>query len=132
MLLHGWTATADLNFFTCYEPLGEHYRVVAIDHRGHGRGHPQPASRSGSRTAPTTSAGDGRRARHRPLHPVGYSMGGPIAQLLWRRHPDACAGSCSCATASHFSAGRDERLTFLGLTGLAALARLTPAQARAG
>ena len=28
LLLHGWTATADLNWFHCYEPLGEHYRVV--------------------------------------------------------------------------------------------------------
>ncbi|MFM7890740.1 MAG: alpha/beta hydrolase, partial [Actinomycetota bacterium] len=23
ILLHGWTATADLNWFTCFEPLGE-------------------------------------------------------------------------------------------------------------
>ena len=38
VLLHGWTATADLNWFTCYEALGEHFRVVALDHRGHGRG----------------------------------------------------------------------------------------------
>ncbi|MET0578619.1 MAG: alpha/beta fold hydrolase, partial [Ilumatobacteraceae bacterium] len=38
VLLHGWTATADLNFHTCYEALGEHYRVLAFDHRGHGRG----------------------------------------------------------------------------------------------
>ena len=38
MLLHGWTATADLNFFTCYEPLGRHFRVIAPDQRGHGHG----------------------------------------------------------------------------------------------
>ncbi|MBU6226350.1 MAG: alpha/beta hydrolase, partial [Acidobacteria bacterium] len=38
MLLHGWTATADLNFFTCYHALGEHFRVIAPDQRGHGRG----------------------------------------------------------------------------------------------
>ncbi|MFM7427598.1 MAG: alpha/beta fold hydrolase, partial [Elainella sp.] len=38
ILLHGWTATADLNWFTCFEPLGEHFRVLAPDHRGHGRG----------------------------------------------------------------------------------------------
>ena len=38
VLLHGWTATADLNWFTAYEALGKRYQVVAIDHRGHGRG----------------------------------------------------------------------------------------------
>ena len=38
ILLHGWTATADLNFFMCYRALSEHFRVIAIDHRGHGRG----------------------------------------------------------------------------------------------
>jgi pimeloyl-ACP methyl ester carboxylesterase len=37
VLLHGWTASADLNWFRCYEPLGEQYRVLALDHRGHGK-----------------------------------------------------------------------------------------------
>src|SRR5687768_2150979 len=38
MLLHGWSATADLNWFTCFEALARHFRVLALDHRGHGRG----------------------------------------------------------------------------------------------
>src|SRR4249919_2728736 len=38
VLLHGWTATADLNWFPSFGPLAEHVRVVALDHRGHGRG----------------------------------------------------------------------------------------------
>src|SRR5262252_10571245 len=38
VLLHGWLATADLNWFTSYEALGRRFRVVAMDHRGHGRG----------------------------------------------------------------------------------------------
>ena len=29
---------------------------------------------------------------------VGYSMGGPIAQLLWHRHPEKVAGLVLCAT----------------------------------
>ena len=38
VLLHGWTASADLQFFTAYEALGQAYSFVAVDHRGHGRG----------------------------------------------------------------------------------------------
>ena len=38
LLLHGWTASADLQFFTAYETLAEHYSFIGIDHRGHGRG----------------------------------------------------------------------------------------------
>ncbi|HWF74571.1 MAG TPA: alpha/beta fold hydrolase [Solirubrobacteraceae bacterium] len=39
MLLHGWMASADLNWWPSYAPLAQAgYRVLAIDHRGHGRG----------------------------------------------------------------------------------------------
>src|SRR6516162_2873861 len=38
LLLHGWTASADLNFFPAYASLAESYRVIALDLRGHGRG----------------------------------------------------------------------------------------------
>ncbi|HZX53283.1 MAG TPA: alpha/beta hydrolase, partial [Ilumatobacteraceae bacterium] len=62
--------------------------------------------------------------------PVGYSMGGPVAQLVWRRHRQRTSGLVLCATSSYFSTSREERLGFLGLSGLAALARLTPVQAR--
>ncbi len=61
--------------------------------------------------------------------PVGYSMGGPIAQLIWRRHPERVEGMVLCATAPFFSNRRPERLSFAGLAGLAALARYTPEQA---
>ena len=33
---------------------------------------------------------------------VGYSMGGPIAQLVWHRHRDRTAGLVLCATAHRF------------------------------
>ncbi len=39
MLLHGWMVSADLNWLGAYGALAaEGYRVLAIDHRGHGRG----------------------------------------------------------------------------------------------
>jgi 3-oxoadipate enol-lactonase len=39
LLLHGWMFSADTNWFTVYGPLqAAGYRVIALDHRGHGRG----------------------------------------------------------------------------------------------
>jgi 3-oxoadipate enol-lactonase len=39
-------------------------------------------------------------------------------------------GLVLCATATYFATSREEKLSFLGLSGLAAVARLTPLQAR--
>ena len=38
LLLHGLGVTADANWFPAYPPLADRFGVVAIDHRGHGRG----------------------------------------------------------------------------------------------
>ncbi|HWL41389.1 MAG TPA: alpha/beta hydrolase [Ilumatobacter sp.] len=129
VLLHGWTATADLNFFTCYRALAEHYRVIAFDHRGHGRG------LRARKTFKLEDCADDVMAVLDVLGvdtvtPFGYSMGGTVAQLLWRRHPYRVDGLVLGATAPYFAGKQAERLSFMGLTGLAALARVTPAQAR--
>ena len=129
LLLHGWTATADLNWFRCYAALGERFRVVAFDHRGHGTG-----LRSKKRFRLEDCADDAVAVADElgidGFVPVGYSMGGPIAQLIWRRHRERVLGLVLCATAPVFSVERLERLSFLGASGLAALARVTPEQAR--
>ncbi len=129
LLLHGWTATADLNWFAVYEKLSEHFRVIAPDHRGHGRG---IRSRKPFRLA---DCADDAACLMSELGidnvvPVGYSMGGPIAMLLWRRHRPLVDGLVLCATAGSFAHSRIERVSFAGLTGLAATARLTPENAR--
>jgi 3-oxoadipate enol-lactonase len=128
VLLHGWTATADLNFFRIYEPLSEHFRVVAFDHRGHGTGiRPRGPFRLEDCADDVVAMADAIGLDRFVV--LGYSMGGAIAQLLWRRHGDRLTGLVLAATASHFNAHRGERLSFLGLTGLAAAARFTPVQA---
>src|SRR5581483_6197335 len=38
LLLHGWMASGGLNWFRVFEPLSEHFNIVAVDMRGHGRG----------------------------------------------------------------------------------------------
>ena len=128
VLLHGWTATADLNWFRCYSALGGPYRVIAFDHRGHGTG-----IRSKKKFRLEDCADDvvdvTRALGIERFIAVGYSMGGPVAQLLWRRHPDVVDGVVLCATAARFSGRREERIGFMGLTGLAAMARISPDQA---
>ncbi len=129
ILLHGWTATADLNWFSCYSALAEQYRVVAYDHRGHGTG-----LRTKKRFRLEDCADDAVLVADAlgidRFIAVGYSMGGPVAQLIWRRHPDRVDALVLCATAPVFNGERLERWGFAGLTGLAALARVTPEQAR--
>jgi 3-oxoadipate enol-lactonase len=129
VLLHGWTATADLNFSTCYAALGEEFRVLAFDHRGHGRG-----VRSRRRFRLEDCADDVAELldveRTGPVVALGYSMGGAVAQLLWRRHPESVRGLVLAATAAQFKARYNDRLSFLGLRSLARVARLTPAQVR--
>jgi 3-oxoadipate enol-lactonase len=129
LMLHGWTATSDLNWFRCYQPLGEHYRIVALDHRGHGRGIRSKKAFRLEDCADDAIAVCDHFGLDRVI-PVGYSMGGPVAQLIWRRHADRVQALVLCATAPYFRTTREERLGFIGLSGLAALARLTPAQAR--
>lgn len=128
ILLHGWTATADLNWYTCYGELSKHFRVIAPDNRGHGRG-----IRSSGPFRLEDCADDAAAIANvlgvNTYIPVGYSMGGTIAQLLWKRHQSRVRGLVLCSTAGYFASSREERLSFLGLTGLATLARLTPAQA---
>jgi len=126
LLLHGWTASADLNWFACYAPLARHYRVLAIDHRGHGRG-----IRTRARFRLADCADDAAALIDQlgtsPVIAVGYSMGGPIAQLLWHRHRDKVAGLVLCATTDRFSSGTREGRAWLGgLQMMARMARLTP------
>jgi pimeloyl-ACP methyl ester carboxylesterase len=105
-LLHGLGVDADLNWFASYTPLAERYRVLAIDHRGHGRGIRAPLFRLSDCADDVVALCDELGIRQ--VIPVGYSMGGPIAQLMWYRHRDRVAGMVLCATAARFvqTAGR--------------------------
>jgi 3-oxoadipate enol-lactonase len=108
LLLHGWTASSDLQFFTAYEALAEHFTFVGIDHRGHGRG-----LRSPNAFALEDAADDAAAAvRHLGLDPVitvGYSMGGPVSLHLARRHPGLVAGIVVQATGLEWSGTWRER-----------------------
>jgi pimeloyl-ACP methyl ester carboxylesterase len=102
MLLHGWVVSADLNWHAAYHPLVEAgYRVLAVDHRGHGRGlRPMKPFRLVDCAA--DAAATVRELGVGPTTFVGYSMGGTIAQLIARDHREVVRGVVLSGTAQHF------------------------------
>lgn len=123
-LLHGLAASADLNWWHCYDVVGRRFRVVAIDHRGHGRGIRAGRFRLADCADDVVAAADALGVDR--FIPVGYSMGGPIAQLVWRRHPERVAGMVLCATSRDFRGTVVERLQFALLAWLSLSARVVP------
>lgn len=120
MLLHGWMADADLNWCGAYDDLAAAgYRVLAIDHRGHGRGLRQIDDFRLADCAADAAAAL-RRLDAAPALVVGYSMGGAIAQLMVRDHPETVAGLVLSGTAQHWQDPRTRRaFKALGVLGLA-------------
>jgi len=118
LLLHGWIASGGLNWFTSFGPLSQRYNVIAPDMRGHGRG-----IRSRRRFRLVDCADDMAALLEQrdtgPVIAVGYSMGGPIAQLLWRRHPEVVSGLVLCATSYRFVTGARERFIFSSMMATA-------------
>ena len=125
VLIHGVTFTAELNWGKTFAPLARHFRVVAIDLRGHGDGiEVGPRFRledcADDIAALAEVLGLGRFVA------VGYSMGGMVAQLLYRRHPSLLSGLVLCATARNVLGSPAERLTALALPAAAAAVRWNP------
>jgi pimeloyl-ACP methyl ester carboxylesterase len=119
MLLHGWIVNADLNWWGAYDELRRAgYRVLAIDHRGHGRGLRQLEPFRLADCAADAAAAM-RALDAAPGIVVGYSMGGAIAQLVARDHPDVVAGLIVSATAQHWQDPETRRYwRLMGLLGL--------------
>lgn len=108
LLLHGWTASGDVQFFTAYEALAAHYSFVAIDHRGHGRGM-RTARRFELEDAADDAAAVVEQLGLGPVITIGYSMGGPISLHLARRHPQLVSAMVVQATALEWRATKVER-----------------------
>ena len=125
MLIHGVTFTAELNWGEVFAPLSRHFRVIAIDLRGHGDGIPAgPRFRLEDCAADIAALaevlGIGRFVA------VGYSMGGMIAQLLYQRHPSLLSGLVLCATARNVLGSPVENLVALALPTAATAIRWNP------
>ena len=125
VLLHGWTTTAALNWSPSFAPLGRQFRVLALDHRGHGRGLRSAAPFRLEDCADDVAALLDTLGIARCIA-AGYSMGGPIAQLLRRRHPGLVDGLVLCATSASFHGTRREWLLSGLATGSCLLAAAPP------
>ena len=119
MLLHGWIVSADINWWGAYEDLrAAGYRVLAIDHRGHGRGM-RPLERFSLADCAADAAAALRQLGVAPAIVVGYSMGGAVAQLIARDHSDVLAGLVLSATAQHWKDRQTRRYwRLMGILGL--------------
>ena len=87
VLLHGWGGTAAGNWSTAMSTLARHFRVIAPDLRGHGKGSVDDV------VGLADTLGVER------FIAVGYSLGGGVAAQLARRYPDRVQGMVLCAAA---------------------------------
>jgi 3-oxoadipate enol-lactonase len=125
-------ASGGLNWFQAFDGLSRHFRVIAPDLRGHGRG-----IRARRRFRLSDCADDTSALAYelgvRDAIVVGYSMGGPVAQLLWKRDPGLVSGLVMAATSDCFVAEVRQRVVFAtmmsvaaGTTGITGLAMRVP------
>ncbi len=90
VLVHGYTATAEGNWVTpgVFQQLAKHFRVIALDCRGHGKSDkPHDAAQYGREMALDVV----RLLDHLKIqkaHIVGYSMGGRITAKLLTMNPE--------------------------------------------
>jgi len=125
MLIHGVAGTAELNWGKVLAPLGQHFRVVAADLRGHGDG-----IRLRSRFRLEDCADDVAALADvldiRRFTAVGYSMGGMVAQLLYRRHASLLSGLVLCSTARNVCGSPAEQMAALAVPAMTAALQWNP------
>jgi len=122
-LVHGLVATTQLNWFPAFPVLADRYRVIATDLRGHGRGFPAGSRFRLSDCADDIAAVADALGVDRFI-PVGYSLGGPVAQLVWHRHRDRVEGLVLAATSRNFGGTMRERTWYRIVPGIVAGTRV--------
>jgi pimeloyl-ACP methyl ester carboxylesterase len=114
LLLHGWTLSADVNWFTMYDAFSRHGRVLALDQRGHGRGLRSEEPFSLEEAADDAAA----LLEHLGATPaivVGYSMGASVGLVQWRRHPETVAGLVVQSAGLQWRSSAYERVLWSGM-----------------
>lgn len=125
VLLHGWNVDCRLNFAAAIPALADHFRLVMFDLHGHGSGHRSTAPFRIEHCAADVLLVADVLGIHR-FTPVGYSLGGVVAQVLALRAPRRCRGLVLMATAARYNQTRRERVEFRSLAAAGRALRRSP------
>lgn len=107
-LLHSVATTGLLCWYPVIPELAREFRVITIDHRWHGRGIRSADFTLEECADDIVAVADVLGVGH--FIAAGFSMGGGIAQLAWRRHADRVDGLILCSTGPFFSSLDPEAL----------------------
>jgi 3-oxoadipate enol-lactonase len=110
ILLHALATTAALSWYPSVSELKKHYRVITFDQRWHGRGIRCDKFLLDDCADDVIAVADAMGVDRFTV--VGYSMGGAVAQLVWKRHRNRLDGMVLAATARNFRGKVTERLWF--------------------
>lgn len=113
VLLHALGCTGLLTWFPVIQRLSQKHRVVTLDQRWHGQG-------IQSEEFSLYDCADDVAALVevlglREVIVAGYSMGGVVAQRVWRQHSGIVSGLVLCSTTDRFQLNPVERLFFTGM-----------------
>jgi 3-oxoadipate enol-lactonase len=116
VLLHALGCTAHLSWALAIAELAKTHRVVTLDQRWHGRGIRSERFRFTDCADDVVALMDELGVEQAII--AGYSMGGAIAQLVWRQHPSRVSGLVLCSTARNFRGLKREQFFFPVLTAI--------------
>lgn len=110
LLFHGLATTSYLTWFSTLDQLRGSHRIVMLDQRWHGRG---IVSERFSLEECVDDAAAVLDALGIPaVVAVGYSMGGALAQMFWRRHGARTAGLVLASTSACWNANRGDAMFY--------------------
>ncbi len=116
VLLHALGTTAHLSWALSLGDLSTTHRVITLDQRWHGRGIRSPRFRFTDCADDVAAVMDELGVEQAII--AGYSMGGAIAQLIWRQHPDKVVGLVLGSTARNFRGLKREKFFFPVMTAV--------------
>lgn len=132
VLLHALGCTGLLTWFPAIAPLSRRFRVVTLDLRWHGQGITDEEFSLYDCADDVSALVDVLDLKD--VIVAGYSMGGVVAQRVWRQHGEKIQGLVLCSTTDKFQLSLIERgfftamgTTMMGLRGLSHSATLTRA-----